>query len=240
MRPLLRSARRKILGVLDRRERVIQIKSARTAGRERFVTCHEVAHDIFPWQADLAVVGDNRQSPIPNVTAMFEREANQGAAEILFQQDLLRRMARDYPISISTPLELAVLFGSSIHATFSTLGRRTRRRRMWARTRPQPHRQPPEPIRADLHTPVATANRTPILPPHDEPPRSILRVRGTPAKEPSIQLLKTAHPLSSDMRHTRRDTASSPCSGPQHDKVSSPDTENNPSFPRSKNQPPPK
>ena len=118
MRPLLRSARRKILGVLDRRERVIQIKSARTAGRERFVTCHEVAHDIFPWQADLAVVGDNRQSLSPNVTAMFEREANQGAAEILFQQDLLRRMARDYPISISTPLELAVLFGSSIHATF--------------------------------------------------------------------------------------------------------------------------
>lgn len=118
MRPLLRSARRKILGVLDRRERVIQIKHARTAGRERFVTCHEVAHDILPWQADLAVVGDNRQSLSPQVTAMFEREANQGAAEILFQQDLLRRVARDYPIRISTPLDLATLFGASIHATF--------------------------------------------------------------------------------------------------------------------------
>ena len=118
MRPLLRSAGRKILGLLDRRERVIQIKSVRTPGQKRFVTCHEVAHDIFPWQAELAVLGDDRRTLSPQVTAMFEREANQGAAELLFQQDLLKRVALDYPISLSTPIELAVLFGASIHATF--------------------------------------------------------------------------------------------------------------------------
>lgn len=118
MRRLLRSVVTKIAGVLDRRERVIQIASTNSAERERFVTCHEVTHAILPWQADLAVLGDNRRTLSPRVTNLFEREANQGAAEILFQQDMLERMARDYPILISTPVVLAECFGASIHATF--------------------------------------------------------------------------------------------------------------------------
>ncbi|MCY3576493.1 MAG: ImmA/IrrE family metallo-endopeptidase [bacterium] len=118
MRRLLRSAGRKISGVLDRRERVIQVADISTTGRKRFVACHEVAHDIFQWQSDLAVLGDNHLTLSPQVTSLFEREANQGAAEILFQQDLLKRIARDYPVEIATPVELAKLFGASIHATF--------------------------------------------------------------------------------------------------------------------------
>lgn len=118
MRKLLRSAGRKITGVLDRRERVIQVADISTIGRKRFVACHEVAHDIFPWQSELAVLGDNSQTLSRQVTDLFEREANQGSAEILFQQDLLQRIARDYPIAVSTPVELANLFGASIHATF--------------------------------------------------------------------------------------------------------------------------
>ena len=118
MRRLLRTAKRKILGLLDRRESVIQTASLRSPGRKRFVVSHELAHDILPWQADLAVHGDNQHTLSPQVMALFEREANQGAAEILFQQDLLKRMALDYPISFSTPIELSSLFGASIHATF--------------------------------------------------------------------------------------------------------------------------
>lgn len=118
MRRLLRSAARKVRGVLDRRERVIQIAPSNSTQRERFVTCHEVTHAILPWQADLAVLGDNRRTLSPGVTSLFEREANQGAAEMLFQLDLLARMARDYPVAISTPVVLAECFGASIHATF--------------------------------------------------------------------------------------------------------------------------
>ena len=118
IRELLRSAGRKITGVLDRRERVIQIAPDSSEGRKRFVTSHEVAHHIFPWQADLAVLGDNQQTLSPQVIDMFEREANQGAAEILFQQNLLEIIARDHPIAISTPVELSSMFGASIHATF--------------------------------------------------------------------------------------------------------------------------
>lgn len=118
MRRLLRAAQRKVVGVLDRRERVIQIAADGTEGRRRFVTCHEVAHHSFPWQADLVVLGDNSLTLSPQVTDLFEQEANQGAAELLFQQHLLKRVARDYPTEITTPIQLAQLFGASIHATF--------------------------------------------------------------------------------------------------------------------------
>ena len=118
MRRLLSGVKRKILGILDRRERVIQIAPLGSTGRKRFVVSHELAHEILPWQADLAVHGDDQHTLSPQVMALFEREANQGAAEILFQQDLLKRMALDYPISFSTPIELSILFGASIHATF--------------------------------------------------------------------------------------------------------------------------
>ena len=95
LRKLLRSAARKVVGVLDRRERVIQIEPSSSTGRENFVTCHEVAHDIFEWQRDLQVLGDTSQTLTAAVTNRFEREANQGGAEILFQLDLFRRIAAD-------------------------------------------------------------------------------------------------------------------------------------------------
>lgn len=118
MRRLLRNAARKIQGVLHRSEQVIQIAPTSSAERERFVTCHEVVHAILPWQSDLAVLGDDKRTLSPQVTTLFEREANQGAAEILFQQDLLARIALDYPMAMSTPVVLAQCFGASIHATF--------------------------------------------------------------------------------------------------------------------------
>ena len=118
MRRLLRSAARKVHGVLHRGEQVIQIAPTNSAERQRFVTCHEVTHAILPWQSDLAVLGDNQRTLSPQVTDLFEREANQGAAEILFQQGLLAQVALDYPIAMSTPVALAECFGASIHATF--------------------------------------------------------------------------------------------------------------------------
>ena len=109
---------RRSLESSTRRDQVIQIAPTNSAERERFVTCHEITHAILPWQADLAVLGDNQRTLSRRVTALFEREANQGAAEILFQQDRLARMAQDYPVAISTPVVLAECFGASIHATF--------------------------------------------------------------------------------------------------------------------------
>jgi hypothetical protein len=118
LRRYLRGAQRKILGVLDRRQRVVHVSpSIDVPARRQFVRCHETMHDALPWQRDLLVLGDTAKTLSPDIELRFEQEANQGAAELLFQLDLLRRVASDYPIDITTPVELAHLFGTSIHAT---------------------------------------------------------------------------------------------------------------------------
>lgn len=119
LRRILRAAGRKIRGALDRRERVLHVSPAVDHPAQRqFVRCHEAMHDALPWQRDLLVLGDTARTLLPSVEFTFEREANQGGAELLFQLDLLTRMARDYPIDITTPVQLSTLFGASIHATF--------------------------------------------------------------------------------------------------------------------------
>lgn len=116
---ILRAARRKIRGALDRRERVLHVSpSIEVPAQRQFVRCHEAMHDALPWQRDLLVLGDTTRTLAPDIEFTFEREANQGGAELLFQLDLLQRMARDYPIDITTPVQLSTLFGASIHATF--------------------------------------------------------------------------------------------------------------------------
>jgi hypothetical protein len=118
LRKLLRIAGRKIRGALDRRERVIHVSpSIGVSSQRQFVRCHETMHDALPWQRDLLVLGDTNRTLAPDVEWLFEREANQGGAELLFQLDLLTRVARDYPTDITTPVALAELFGASIHAT---------------------------------------------------------------------------------------------------------------------------
>jgi hypothetical protein len=119
LRKLLRTAGRKIRGALDRRERVLYVSPAiEVPAQRQFVRCHEAMHDALPWQRDLLVLGDTNKTLAPDVELLFEREANQGGAELLFQLDLLSRVARDYPTDITTPIALADMFGASKHATF--------------------------------------------------------------------------------------------------------------------------
>ena len=119
LRRLLRAAGRKIRGALDRRERVLHVNpDVEVPGQRQFIRCHETMHDALPWQRDLLVLGETGKTLAPDVDLRFEREANQGAAELLFQVDLLRRIAREYPTDITTPITLAAMFGASIHATF--------------------------------------------------------------------------------------------------------------------------
>lgn len=119
LRKLLRRAGRKIKGALDRRERVLHVNpSIDVLAQRQFIKCHETMHDSLPWQRDLLVLGDTGKTLAPDIEFLFEREANQGGAELLFQLDLLARVGRDYPTDITTPVILADMFGSSIHATF--------------------------------------------------------------------------------------------------------------------------
>lgn len=119
LRQLLRAAGRKVRGILDRRERIVHVNpDLHVQAQRQFVRCHETMHDLLPWQRDLLILGDTSKTLSAEIEFMFEREANQGAAELLFQIDLLRRIARDYRTDIATPIELAQMFGASIHSTF--------------------------------------------------------------------------------------------------------------------------
>lgn len=116
IRALLRSARNKIQGLLDRRARVIHVSpTIDNEGKHRFVELHETAHAIIPHQRDLLYADDN-ETLSPSTRLMFEREANQAAAELLFQRKDFAQTAAQFEISLDTVRYLAQHYGSSFHA----------------------------------------------------------------------------------------------------------------------------
>lgn len=122
LRHLLRSAKNKIQGLVDRRSRVIHISpSIDHDGKRRFIKLHEIVHDIMPHQQDLLYADDN-ETLAASTKRLFEREANQGAAELLFQRDAFARDADDFQISVSSVWTLANRYGSSFHAALRRYG----------------------------------------------------------------------------------------------------------------------
>lgn len=109
---------RKVEALLDRRAREIHLHpDIELDGQRAFKRLHEVSHDLLPWQSALAFADDNLTLSW-STKLLFEQEANQGAAELLFQRDTFRQVAADYDIGIAAVIELASMFGASIHATF--------------------------------------------------------------------------------------------------------------------------
>jgi hypothetical protein len=117
-RDLVRRAFRGLRGALDRRERVVHISEHVThEGQKRFVKLHEVSHDNFPWQQQL-VHADNDETLSRTTKILFEQEANQGAAELLFQRGGFANDAKSLAIGTAAVVHLANRYGSSLHAAF--------------------------------------------------------------------------------------------------------------------------
>lgn len=118
LREAVAPLRRKLRALLDRKAREIHLDPEIEAeAPRRFKRCHEVSHDLYPWQSALGYADDDTTLSFATHN-LFEREANQGAAELLFQRDRYRAAASDYAIGIAAIIELADLFGVSIHASF--------------------------------------------------------------------------------------------------------------------------
>jgi Zn-dependent peptidase ImmA (M78 family) len=116
LRGLLRSAKNKIQGLVDRRAKVVHISpTIEHAGKRRFVALHETTHQILPHQRDL-LYADDHETLSPTTNRLFEQEANQGAAEMLFQRHTFSRDAADMEISTAAIWALAERYGSSFHA----------------------------------------------------------------------------------------------------------------------------
>jgi IrrE N-terminal-like domain len=122
LRGVLRRAAGKVHAALDRKTRVVHINPATDlVGQKAFKRLHETAHDLFPWQhIDTGRIGfaDDEMTLSPRTTILFEREANQGAAELLFQRERFAEVAADYAVGCGAVAELVKLFGGSRHATF--------------------------------------------------------------------------------------------------------------------------
>src|SRR5262249_51981634 len=118
----LRHAVRGLVGrvraMLDRREKEVHVSPVIThVGRRNFLTLHEIAHEILPWQSGLVYADDDLRLSW-STRLRFEREANQTAAELLFQRALFTSIAAEYQIGMGAVIEVSEMFGASIHAGF--------------------------------------------------------------------------------------------------------------------------
>ncbi len=118
LRKLLRSGLKKIRGLVDRRERVIHLHPGiENEGKRRFIVLHETTHDILPHQRDL-LYADDAETLSPATNRLFEKEANQGAAELIFQRGGFTTDAGEIETSVAAICALADQYGSSVHSAF--------------------------------------------------------------------------------------------------------------------------
>lgn len=97
-------------------ERVVATQTGMPEQRKRFSVFHEIAHCVLPeHHAKLFVDTDKTLSWWAKVR--LEREANQFAADLLFQGKLFAEEAIASPISVNTALALAPKYGASYEAS---------------------------------------------------------------------------------------------------------------------------
>lgn len=122
LRGVLRRLSGKVHAVLDRKTREVHVNpTVELIGQNAYKRLHETSHDLFTWQhIDDGAAGfaDDEFTLAPATTILFEREANQGAAELLFQRERFAEIAAQYAVSSAAVVELAQRFGSSRHAAF--------------------------------------------------------------------------------------------------------------------------
>ena len=114
----LKLALSKVLGVFDAVASLIFVDQALAPVKKRFVSLHEAAHGFLPWQRSMyRIVEDCDKSLDPEAAALFDREANVFASEVLFQNDTFHNLAVDEPFEIWTPIRLAKKFDASLYSS---------------------------------------------------------------------------------------------------------------------------
>jgi len=114
---ILASALAKLRALVDLEENLIYLDLSMKPQQINFATLHECGHKTLPWQRLAYRYEDDDHTLSSEVEAQFEREANQFAAEVLFQLDRFTKEAGDLPLGIRTPLGLSKRYAASCHAT---------------------------------------------------------------------------------------------------------------------------
>jgi hypothetical protein len=114
---LLKSALKKVIGVLDVAARVIAVDRSIHVVRQTFVRLHETAHGFLSWQRKLyAVVEEDESTISPDIAELFDREANAFASEVLFQGRGFTKASQQAEFGLKVPLMLGRRYGASAYS----------------------------------------------------------------------------------------------------------------------------
>jgi hypothetical protein len=108
---------RKVIGIVDYREKVIHLDESQPETRKNFVKVHEVGHFVLPWQKDLRGCLDDDQTIDPLFDDLCEREASFFGSAALFQLERFDEEASKLPLVLPSGRVLAKKFGGSIQAS---------------------------------------------------------------------------------------------------------------------------
>lgn len=116
LRDAIRSLRGKVHAALDRKRRAVYVDpNINHEGRRAFRALHEVGHDILPSQ-NAPAHGDDAYTLSWLTKVQWERDANQVAAELLFQRERFTGMAGEYETGLGAMVKLTQNFGGSLQA----------------------------------------------------------------------------------------------------------------------------
>ena len=114
----IKSALSKVLGLFEANDRLVVIDKD-TPGPVPFVKLHEAGHGTMPHQCEIyALIYDCEKTLDPDISDLFEREANVFASEALFQGEDFSQQAQSKDFSLKNAMALAKLYGASNYATF--------------------------------------------------------------------------------------------------------------------------
>lgn len=109
---------KKLFGLLHVPSGEIWIDHSQHENKIKFIKLHETGHGFLPHQKLMYEFMEDGKSELdPETNDLFEREANNFSAEVLFQLDAFEKMAANYENSIKTPIDLSKHFGASIYAS---------------------------------------------------------------------------------------------------------------------------
>jgi hypothetical protein len=114
----IKSAISKVFGICDANEHTIHIDDNVAKSKQTFLKLHETAHHELPTHRKLfRIFQDCEKTLDPEISELFEREANNFARFTLFQGHGYSKLAADCAFGIKTPITLAGKFGASVYAS---------------------------------------------------------------------------------------------------------------------------
>jgi hypothetical protein len=115
----IKSALSKILAMIHPGEKVVLIDKGTPPIRIPFIKLHEAGHGLLPHQKSAySLMQDCQENLDPDITDLFEREANVFAAEVLFQGSVFADEAHQSTFGMGVPIDLAKKYGASNYSAF--------------------------------------------------------------------------------------------------------------------------